>query len=296
MLTVTKFYARSFDLDRVDLFWEIEDFDGNILQYDFYVLRSESPAGPFEILVGPFQDRYYFRDAKPTGNLHKHRNLYYKLRIVEKPTSKVKEFGPTAQLAEMDLIALEIQRQEDMLFREHIGRMCWVFPVKTFGARCLCFDRNLGRRTRSNCPTCYDVGFLGGYLSPIECFIQFDPNAKETQLTSHREEQPEMCVGRLISFPPLKPKDIVVEAENIRWRVVRVPSTQRLRAIVHQEPQFKRIEPGDIEYKLPINISDLKALSLTGERNFTSPQHCDDETDISNTLAIFGYRPRGTVR
>jgi hypothetical protein len=295
MLEIARLYARSFDLDHMDVFWELKDFDGNILQFDFYVLRSESPLGPYEILAGPFKDQYYFRDISPSL-LHKWRKLYYKLRVVFVPTGETAEFGPTAQVGEPDLIALEIMRQEDVLFREFSGRKCWLFPVRTFGTKCVCFDRVSGRRTRANCLTCYDTGYMGGFLSPIECFIQVDPNSNSPSNTPMMEQQSNDTSARLISFPPVKPKDILVEAENKRWRVVKVTTTERLRAVVHQELVLHQMPIGDVEYKLPINIDDLKSLSVAAERNFTNPQHTDEDNDLKNILAVYGYQPRGTAR
>lgn len=296
MIQVTKLYARSFDLDHMDLFWELADFfDDNILGYDMYVLRSESPGGPWEILAGPFQDQYQFRDVSP-ALLHKWRTLFYKLRIINRTTTEMVEFGPTAQLGEPDLIALEIMRQEDVLFREYVGRRCWLYPVRTFGAKCTCFDRVGGRRTRSNCLTCYDTGYIGGFLSPLECFVQFDPDPKSAQGSPSGEQQIRNSSARLISFPPVKPKDILIETENRRWRVATVAQTERLRARVHQELTIHELPKGDTEYKLPINIADLRSLQPAAERNFTNPQHADNDADLKNILAVYNGSPRGTVR
>lgn len=300
-LTITSLRAQSFDLDAVDIFWEVNDFftgqptDEMILAYTFQVLRAESPAGPWEVLTKPFQDQYYFRDVSP-ALLHKWRGLYYKLRITDLRTNEVVDSAPTGQFPEPDLIALEIMRQEDVLFREFVGRKCWLYPVKTFGPKCICYDRVKGKRTRSNCVTCYDVGYLGGYLSPIECYVQIDPSPKANQKTPLGEQQSNNTSARLISFPPMKPDDILVESENRRWKVVTVVSTTRLRAVVHQELTLHEIPRGDVEYKLPINVSDLTKVQPSAERNFTNPQHVDGDSQRMDFLAVYGYRPRGTTR
>jgi hypothetical protein len=295
MITITKLYARSFDLDHTDVFWEIGNFVGNIRQFEFSVLRSESSAGPWDSISPIFQDQYYFRDVSPP-KMHKWRTLFYLLRIRDKVTDETADFGPTSQSAEPDLIALEINRQEDLLFREFVGRVCWLFPVRTFGAYCVCFDRVSGRRTKSNCLNCYDTGFLGGYLSPIQCFVQFDPSGQQATPTAFKEKQDNKTTARLISFPQMKPKDIIIEVENTRWRLDSVTTTQRLRSVVHQELTLKEIEKGDVEYKLPVNFEDLRALQPAAERNFTNPQHPDGFADLDSVLAVYGYQPRGTVR
>ena len=298
MLTVTQLYCKSFDLDHLDIFWETEDYAGdkiNIRQFDFYVLRSEAMFGPYEVVGGPFKDTYLFRDTAP-ALMHKWRELYYKLRVVDTDTQETQEFGPTAQQGEPDLIALEIQRQEDVLFREFIGRRCWLFPVRTFGPKCTCYDKTMGRRTRSNHLPCFDTGYLGGFLAPVECYVQIDPAAQTPSVTPMMEQQNTNTSMRLLSFPPVKPKDILVEAENKRWRVVSVSMTQRLRATVHQEVAVHEIPRGDIEFKLPINIADLRNLNPAAERNFVNFQHTDGgHDDLKGILALYGG-PRGSVR
>lgn len=295
MLNVTKIYARSFDLDHIDVFWEIGNFEGNIRQYTFQIFRSESSSGPWDALSPEFEDIYYFRDTTPP-RMHKWRSFYYLLKIRDKQTSEVATFGPTSQQAEPDLIALEINRQEDILFREFVGRRCWVFQVRTFGPYCVCYNKISGRKEKSNCLNCFDTGYLGGYMSPISCFIQFDPSGMQPTPTPFRERQDNKSSARLISFPPIKPKDIIIEAENVRWKVESVTPTQRLRSVVHQELVIRQVDMGEIEYKLPINISDIKNIEISAKRNFTNPQHVDEPSDIKNILAVYGYQPRGVTR
>lgn len=295
-LKVTRFIARSFDLDFIDLHWEIESFARStdiITAYQFFIYRSESPEGPFELIAGPFEDRFQLRDFSP-NLLHKWRQLYYKLRVVHKPSSEEMDAGVTTLDAEPDLIALEIVRQEDLLLRNFIGRRCFLFPVRTFGEKCTCYDNSLGRTTKSNCVVCFDTGFLGGYLRPIDFYMQFDPDAKSPSPTSIKgETQPRNTSGRLICYPPVKPNDLIIEAENRRWRVITQTQTERLRSVVHQELSLHMVVKGDVEYKLPVNLSELNNQAWADERNFSNPQHIDDQ-DFD--LSVYDDKPRGAVR
>ena len=298
MLTVTKFVTRTFDLDHVDLYWEIADFEAAqdvITAYTFQVQRSESPAGPWDNLTDPFQDRYHFRDFSPCL-LHKWRKLYYRLKIIHTPSLDELLVPAVTINAEPDIITLEIQRQEDTLLRQFTGRRCWLFPVRTFGAKCVCFDKVMGRRTTSNCVNCYDTGYIGGYLSPIEFYMQVDPDRNMSSPTAmHGDHQPKNTTARLGAFPPTKPKDIIVEPENRRWRVITVTPTERLRSVVHQEIALHEIPRGDVEFKLPINLADLANQQFAEERNFTNPQHVhDQEGTVDDLLAIFSGGPRRT--
>lgn len=302
MLDVTKLWVRSLSLDRLDLFWEIGRVPGpkrdtdqhEIYNYQFYVLRAgDSPLGPYEEVGGPFLDTYHFRDVR-VSLLHKWRQYHYKLKVVDRRTGETKEFGPaTSSASAPDLIALEIMNQEDVLFREFVGRRCWLFPARTFGPACSCFDVTLNRVTRSNHLPCFGTGFMGGYMSPIEVFVQIDPSAKSTQATSLQEVQQSDSVARMISFPPVNPGDILVEVENRRWRVLSVSLTQRLRATVRQELRIHEIPRGDIEYTLPLKVNE-KDLTAASERNYKNAQNLDTDGNYDDILAAFGH-PRGAV-
>lgn len=302
MIEVTKLVVRSFTLDYLDIFWEISPVAGpsvesaphEIYDYDFYILRSEAAMGPYDQVGGPFRDTYSFRDAR-VSLLHKWRTLYYKIRIIHRPSGETFETQPTnSSDPEPDLIAAEVNRLEDVLFREFVGRRCWLFPVRTFGPRCTCYDRVLGRKTRANHATCFGTGWLGGFLHPVETFIQFDPSNKQSSLNSLQEQQPGNTTARMISFPPVSPRDIIVESENRRWRVVTVASTQRLRSVLHQELTLHEIPRGDVEFDLPINI-DVKALQPSASRNFTNPHNVEKPGDYQDIYRFFGQN-RGSQR
>jgi hypothetical protein len=302
MITVSKFWVRSFDMNHLDLYWEIGTVKGppddrtphEILNYEFYISRSEAALGPYEQIGGPFRDIYHFRDVR-VSLLHKWREYFYKLRIVYKPTGEELEIGPTASKEpEPDLIAAEIIRQEDVLFREFTGRKCWLYPARTFGPRCSCFDATLSRITRAGHLPCFGTGWLKGYMSPVEIYVQFDPNPKLVALQPTGEMQPSNASARMSSFPPISPRDIIIESENRRWRVVNVQQTQRLRAIVHQELQLHEVPRSDVEYAIPLNV-DARAVEPAAERNFTNAQNLETDVDESTILSFWGH-PRGVAR
>jgi hypothetical protein len=275
MIEITKLSVKSLDVDYLDIFWEIKNTYEDPWDYTFEVERSESALGPFDPISDTFSDRYHYRDVM-VNPFHRHRQYWYRIKVTKKSDSSVRYSDPSRREPSPDLIAREVRRLEVLLMREFIGRTCWVFPVRTFGQRCPdCYDRVSRKRYRQNCVSCYDTSFRGGYLSPIATTLQIDPAPKVTQQTSLVETQQQNATARVPYFPPLKPRDILVEAENIRWQVVTVSNTQRLRAILHQEIQIHRLPESDIEFKLPINIDDLQQLETSPNRAFTCPQHLD---------------------
>jgi hypothetical protein len=288
--------VRSFSLDQYELTWEIANTMLDPHDFNWYVERSESPMGPWDPVAGPFSDKYRFIDTR-VKQLHRWRIIYYRLKSERKANTEDVSYSKSFFLGgEPDLIAQEIQMLERTVWQEFTGRRCWIFPVRTFGQHCpACFDgAGKGatmRRVRSCCLTCYDTGWARGFMDPIELHIQFDPSPKSTQMLGTGETQQSNTTARLGNFPKLKPRDVIVESENRRWRVVQVSSTERLRSTVHQELQLHEIVRGDIEFQLPINIDDLRNLNPSPGRNFTNPQNLESFEDeaIHKALKAYGY-------
>jgi hypothetical protein len=297
-INFTELRVRTFSLDFLELTWEIENTLLDVLDYTMYIERSESEMGPWDTVAGPFKDRYRFVDNR-VNQLDRWRQIWYRIKSIENAdTDNIEYSDPVLMAAEPDLIAAEVQRQERLLWEEYAGRRVFVFPIRTFGQRCgNCYDGHekgkgfTSQRRRSHCATCYDTGFVRGYLSPIEVFMQIDPSPKTVQPLPVGERQQSDTRGRLPNFPLLKPRDIIVEAENRRWRVVQVNSTERLRSVVRQEPTLHEIAKGDIEFGLPIRLDSIKDFEPSPMRNFTNPQTLEafEDAVINDVLGIYGY-------
>lgn len=283
-IKLKEFHVRSLDIATNALTWELVDTSEDILDYTFQLQRSESPSGPFESISVPFQDIYSFVDNRLfVGS--RWRNFYYQILVTNVPTGSQQIFGgadglPVSRAPDPDLIALELRRHMQLLFREFAARRCWVLPVRTFGQRCSCWNPTLRNRTRSGCQLCYDTSFVRGYLSPIESWVQMDPSPKSEQNTNVGAQQQSNTTARLAYYPPLKPRDILVEPENRRWRVVSVSQTEQGRAAVHQEVQLHEVPPKDIEFAIPINLQQpLADLWLNPSRNYYNPQNLEGFMD-----------------
>jgi hypothetical protein len=118
---------------------------------------------------------------------------------------------------------------------------------------------------------------VGGYATPILVYLQLEPSPKHVQRSDINERAPSDTTGRLAAFPPVKPKDVVVEAENRRWRIENVSSTQKLRATLHQELRLHELPRDDINFKLPVNLS-LFDTEFSPEREFTRPMSLGNDT------------------
>ena len=258
--------VRSLDADYLNVSWEISTSSLNTFAYEFYILRAESPEGPFETVGGPLVDQYEFRDyiAPLRGSL---RTLYYVVRVKNRDTGEEFNSHPENPEPRPPLDALEIMRRNDLLFREYTGRPCVLYSIRTFGQRCPdCFDEVTSRRTVSSCIRCWNTGFLRGYNVPILAHVQIDQTSKNLQIQApFVSKEPSQVQARMGIYPLVKPRDILIEREDHRWRVLSVSRTERLRSPVRQELTLTKIPRGDIEYKIPLEWPDIEA----SPRSFT---------------------------
>lgn len=295
MLTIVDLKVRSLDTESKQISWEVATGTEEALDYTIVVLRSESPEGPFEVITPPFEDRYLFVDRRiPTGD--KHRKLWYRLRVTHKATQAVVETESVAQQAEADLVAQAIRRSEQTMFTQVIGRAVWLFKVRTFGARCRsCWDATLHKRVRESCLDCFDTSFLRGYHNPIEVYVQIDPAAKTQQNNAQQIGQTIVTTARMSFYPDVVPGDVIVEAENKRWRVLKVDTTERLRATIQQVLTLHQIDQSDIEYRLPINLEGaLRDIQPSPVRMFENATDLNSaiENRTPNVFAAYTTFPR----
>ena len=277
MITVVDLCVNSLDLDYLEVAWKIGDTTEDVLDYTFQVLRSESPGGPWDPVTEEFTDRYLVRDILPQP-FHAGRMMNYILRVRNKMTGEMIEYGPTNKKPDDDLVSLELKRHLQILFREFAGTRCWILPVRTFGQRCpSCWDKTLSKRTRSGCSTCFDTGFVRGYLNPVEVWLQVDPGSSLNEQNQNTGPTHQWnTTARIPDYGLGKPRDILVEGDNRRWRINTVNYTEHNRVPVMLEYQLHQIPEGDIEYKIPINLSEtLRDLRFSPSRNFTNPYNLE---------------------
>jgi hypothetical protein len=295
-LNIVNAKVRSFSLDFYEVLWEIETTTLDPNDFQFYVLRSESPEGPWDIIAGPFEDHYRYIDNQ-VNPMHQQRQIFYRIRSVEKKDQEnIVESESIIQYPDPDLIAQEIQRAERIVWNEFSGRACFLFPVRTFGKRCeFCYDgpeKGKGftsSKRRSGCASCYDTSFVRGYFDPIQVYVQIDPYTESVQTQAYLQRLQADTRARLPNYPMLKPKDLLVESENRRWRVVTSTPTERLRSVVHQELTLHEIDRSEVEYQIPIRLGDLRDFEPSPIRNFANAQDIDSLTTqpIADIFAIY---------
>ena len=295
MLDVTNIRVRSFDLNYLDVYWDIGACFEDVDQFEFYVLRADTEFGEYIRIAGPVLNKFHVRDNTLRGSKSFYHKLYYRVICKNRSTGEEKTFpeiGGIALGAPLDLHGLEMARINNLKLKEFSGRKCWVFTRRRSGQRCrACYDEVSSRKTKSRCANCFDTSFVGGFYAPIEVYAKIISPNETTLHADFGNVEVENTAALLGNYPEIFEGDVIVEAENIRWRVgSTITKFKKSRAIIRQQAPVHRIPNGDIEFKLPINIDseELKDLVATPERNLTNPQTIESAKFIQALNGVYG--------
>lgn len=295
MLEISNIRVRSFDLNYLDIYWDIVPCYEDVNQFEFYVQRSDAAFGEYVEVAGPIVNGTHVRDNSIRGHKSFYHHLYYRVICKNRGNGDEVTFpetGGVALSAPLDLHGLEMARINNLKLKEFEGRKMWVFTRKTSGQRCrACFDPVATRKTKSRCANCFDTSWVGGFNAPVEVYAKIiTPNETvvHSEFANVEIENTAIMMG---NYPEVFEGDIIVEAENIRWRVgSNISKVKKSRALIRQQAPLHRIPNGDTEYKLPINlsVSEVKDLMATSARNLTNPQTLES-AKLANALnGVFG--------
>jgi hypothetical protein len=252
----------SASIEYINVYWEAPY--GTDTSYTVY--RGEALSGPFDPVTPPLFDRYHIRDYVAPRK-HAWRNLYYVVEAT-RPDGEVVRSTPLSLRARPPLDALEMIRLNSLLFKEYTGRPCLVYAKRTFGEHCsACYDEVTHLQLTKNCENCYGTGYARGYHFPIYAYINIGPDSRAIQPSDVMVSAQANVQGRMSVYPLVKPGDLLMEREGLRWRVENVSCTERLRAPVQQMLALFRVPEGDIEYKIPVRWDDAV---VTSPRSFNT--------------------------
>jgi hypothetical protein len=290
--------------DSLTVSWEIENTSESLSDYTIYILRSQSEAGPFEV-VSPAISASATDSFVDTGvNLYsKFRAYFYRVRVKLTSGDSYTDFG-SSSIQEVlkgeaagsvslgglpDLEALEAIRRFDLAAKEYIGRKVLVLTRRTTGTRCSdCWDALKRRRTRSDCRTCYATGVVGGYYAPKQTFAVKPPTQNAAQLTGLFELEINDCIMWISSTPRVKPRDLVIDADGKRWRAVAVRRSEKLWSLTRQTVQLREISKDQVDYNIGVSSWDVNQLTSSPLRQFIRANDIDSfrkaEQDIGEAF------------
>jgi len=300
VLEVTNIRVRSYDLGHLDVYWDIAPCFEDVLNYTFTVLRSDTEFGPFEPISRALVDSYHFRDSATHDRFSKYSPTYYAIRIDTRGGSQTPVTYPTSGKgvrleALPDLAALEMSLQERLKLKQFKGRLVWVYRKRTFGQRCpSCFDPVMGRHVTSNCQVCFNTSWVGGYHAPVATYAQIvTPDEQIARLDIGKVESQDSVI-LLANVPEIFEGDLILELENVRWRVgPTIRKYKKARALVRQQAGIHGIQREDIEYTIPLNVSPdvLKDTLASPEGNYLNRQTIGSD-ELQEVLRSF-FRRRG---
>lgn len=243
---------------RVLIRWQLEPTAQNLKNLRFFVDRSEgvdfqqvNPEG-----ITPY-GLYEFVDE--TANLiDLNKIYYYRVRAVE--------LGPQGQElqtftsphttwdGDLDLVGIYINEEHYFKFRWVTGVPVMIYKKRHDGTLCPeCWDKVLKRSTKSNCEVCYGTGRIGGYYSPFESWMEFEPDPKSEQVVDWGLKQTAQSEVMALGYPLLTPDDIIVELKPNRfWKIENVKYPEKNRTVTLQWAKVNAVYPSDVEYKIEV--------------------------------------------
>jgi hypothetical protein len=120
--------------------------------------------------------------------------------------------------------------------------------------------------------------------------MDINPSPKTEQNTPVGAQQQSNTTGRFGHYPPLKPRDLIIEPENRRWRVGSQTQTEHQRARILQQFELHEIPPSDVEYAIPLDLGTaLKDLWLAPARNFSHPHNLEafESEEIPRIFSLY---------
>ncbi len=265
-------------VDYYDIHWELKPHSSSIADWQFFVERSETEGGPFEVIAGPLYDQYDLRD-NDVYTLNQLRTWFYRVRACRPHDGREVVSDVADAEGPEDLIAAEIIRAEYVMWREYAGTAHWVFKKRTFGQRCpACFNSIIGAVTTPNCEVCWGTGFAGGYHRPIKIWGQSFSDDVQMVRTPQDQSAPSYGTFTGPPSPDITIGDIIVDSRGKRFSVVQLGGSTRLGVTVRQTAQLSPIERSQIVHKIPLNI-DTSVELLRAPRNFTNPHNLSAAQD-----------------
>lgn len=264
MITINYLTVNNLEKDKNILSWEFVIPSGTVLSnYSVDIYRSESPglAGEltgYDIIAsGLSLENYSYTDTSVSGLGDPNRIWYYKLNVFATHTNSstsYPEFPGFAQVTRSDYAAREILRQKNMSLMRYSARTFFLLKRRTWGTHCTrSWDATLFRDKDPFCPACFGTGWEGGYFAPIPFPGMINPSPKFSEINMFGEWKPSDNLITMLNYPPLQPRDIIVDDQGRRWAVIQIRTVEKLGRVIEQSAQLGLIDYGDILYSIPVD-------------------------------------------
>lgn len=200
----------------------------------------------------------FYRDD--TVNLHDQwRKPFYKLEVVDS-FGNTRMYGPVSVSSELDGLGITLIKASQTSIR--LGGNPVLIYQRKFDTsnRCdVCWDEVMHKVMQSNCESCYNTGFEGGYHYPVLTLTLIAPIGKQNNPTDALRQfgaSEFLCSN----YPILRPKDLIYEVNTgHRYRVGNIRTAEKHRVLINQTFSVELLHPDDIEHRLP--VPDISAMA-----------------------------------
>jgi hypothetical protein len=238
---ITNFRAFPIDRGRVLLTWQLDNKDWTKIK----IVRS-GEVGEKSVIGEVYKSEQFLDKNTPTVSIN--REVQYRLVIDETG----EEIGPiTIAMPKNDKVAGKIAHNNFLMLKGW-GRPAAFFSAKFMSSRCDCFDPIVNRITKSNCKKCFGTGFVGGYADPVLVYFMANPKPKNSNVTELGESEKTAQMFWTDSSIYIKPRDVLVAADDSRYRITNVQVNNLRWTRTRQEMSVVDINPNDVEYDLKI--------------------------------------------
>lgn len=239
--------------------WNIEDKNSALGNVD--ILRSQSEAGPFNIIDTVDSTEYSYSDSE-ANLLGLTRNYWYIIKAnsahnaseyaLSKPkTSEYELKGHRAKVARKARRDLKIQLERLN------GVPIIILKRRSFGPRCTeCFNPVTSDVMYSHCNTCYGTTYVDGYHDPVYSYGKLDPVVVQESVASGGPSQSAMTGLIITEYPVVEVNDLIIEVKtNRRFKVRQKIQSESSRVLVHQALQISELSRAGIEYDIPVRLT-----------------------------------------
>ena len=260
-LTIVPTYDRS-SSGGFDLFWDVQ---ASGFTPKFQVQMAETEAGPWTNLLNTTTAGYSVTGVGPK-RLNFQTDLFFRVLVINEtnPMSPVTvatgpaEFASFMQNRHDACIYREMLRREQLGLRKYHAQPGIFLRRIVHGTPCPdCRDETLGGPIDSKCPTCYGVGFTGGYYPGVQIYVDMadQPSGPDnTALTNAGPSELRVCDSIFPAYPAAKFKDIYVESATGQRHEIQTVSADEFRGSnIRQIVTLSRLQPSDIAYQVPLD-------------------------------------------
>jgi hypothetical protein len=173
------------------------------------------------------------------------------------PGAKGSVIKNTQEVDEIDWVYAEMVRRNQYLF-ETTGEPAYIMFRKWRGELCGCtFGSQQGKHA---CPSCFETGFVGGYIGPYDFLFVPPDSAIARELNEGGIKTTRTSRSYLTRTPIVQNGDLIIRRNGDRMVVSDVVYKMPRGIILQQDFTVELLPPGDTRYLIPVVNTGLPTI------------------------------------